>query len=93
MTTALGIDVGAEGGVLYKAVELSLARWKLAFSDGERRRERTIEAGDLAALAEEVDWAKPQSTFGDCRLTLATAAAAIPAAFLAFTFSEPANAP
>jgi transposase len=58
MTTALGIDVSAEGSVLYMAVELSLARWKLAFSEGERRRERTIEAGDLAALELEVGRAK-----------------------------------
>lgn len=58
MTTALSIDVSAEGGVLYMALELSQARWKLAFGDGQRRRERTIEAGDLMALEWEVARAK-----------------------------------
>lgn len=62
MTTALQIDVNAKGGVLYMALELSLARWKLAFSEGQRRRERTIEAGDLAAL--ELEIARAKTRFG-----------------------------
>ena len=46
--------------VLYLAFELSSAHWKLGFTTGlgRRPRERTIKAGDLIALQEEIRRAK-----------------------------------
>jgi transposase len=40
--------------VLYISLELSDKRWKLTFGDGQRKRERTIAAGDLKAFQEEL---------------------------------------
>ena len=47
-------------GRLYLAFELSLASWKLGFSDGEctRARIRTIKAQDFEALGEEIRTSK-----------------------------------
>jgi transposase len=39
---------------LYMSLELSDAKWKLTFGDGQRRRERTIAAGDREAFQEEL---------------------------------------
>ena len=46
--------------VLYLAFELSNAKWKLGFTIGlgQKPRERTIDAGDLFALQEEIRLAK-----------------------------------
>lgn len=45
---------------LHMAIELSAAKWKLAFSDafGRRPRIRTIDAGDLTALQAEIEGSK-----------------------------------
>lgn len=43
---------------LYIAFELSNSKWKLMFGDGSKRRQKTIEAGDLLAFEEELDKAK-----------------------------------
>jgi transposase len=43
---------------LHLALELSDKKWKLGFSDGERKRIRNIEARNLAALSEEIQQAK-----------------------------------
>ena len=45
---------------LHVAIELSLKKWKLAFSDGRVRRPRmrTIEAGDWKRFGEEIERAK-----------------------------------
>lgn len=43
---------------LYIAFELSNKKWKLMFSDGSKRRQKTIDAGDLWAFEEELDKAK-----------------------------------
>jgi transposase len=43
-----------KAAVLYMAFELSNTKWKIRFSNGEKRRNKTIEAGDLAALSEEL---------------------------------------
>lgn len=50
-------DSGSER-VLHLALELSDAKWRLGFSDGERMRQTVIPAGDLAALSQEVAKAK-----------------------------------
>lgn len=44
--------------VLYMALELSNKRWKLAFSNGEKRRFKTIEARNQEQLREEITTAK-----------------------------------
>jgi transposase len=48
--------------VLFVAVELSDKKWKLALSDGNKRRIVTIAAGDLVTLGEAV--AKAKARFG-----------------------------
>ena len=48
--------------VLFVALELSDKKWKLAFSDGNKRRIITITAGDLVTLGEAV--AKAKARFG-----------------------------
>jgi transposase len=48
--------------VLFVALELSDKKWKLALSDGTKRRLVTITAGDLVALGEAV--AKAKARFG-----------------------------
>ena len=40
--------------LLYMAFELSNSRWKNRFSDGVKFRNRTIEAGDLVSLGDEI---------------------------------------
>lgn len=44
--------------VLYMALELSGRNWKVMFSDGERRREVTVAAGDRLALEHQMAQAK-----------------------------------
>ena len=48
--------------VLFVALELSDKKWKLACSDGNKRRIVTIAAGDLVALGEAI--AKAKARFG-----------------------------
>jgi transposase len=43
---------------LYIAFELSNSKWKLMFSDGVKRRQKTIEARDLDSLENEIKQAK-----------------------------------
>ena len=40
--------------LLYMAFELSNSKWKIRFSDGVKFRNRTIEAGDLVSLGDEI---------------------------------------
>ena len=58
MTAALQSKDNATGVVLYMALELSNKRWKLGFSNGERERQVTIEAGDWIGLNEQIHRAK-----------------------------------
>ncbi len=53
-------EYSANGQMLFLAFELSWKRWKLGFSTGlgQRPRERTIDAADLAALKREIERAK-----------------------------------
>jgi transposase len=58
MTAILQGNHNAPGQVLYMALELSNTKWKLGFSNGDKQRQVTIEAGDLAALAGQITQAK-----------------------------------
>lgn len=55
--TLRGNDSAAETR-LYMAMELSERSWKLALSDGERRRQVTVAAGELGAVFEAMSRAK-----------------------------------
>lgn len=53
-----GTESNALAPVLYMALELSNRTWRLALSDGSKRRQVTVPAGDLAKLAQAVAKAK-----------------------------------
>ena len=46
------------GGVLYMVLELSNRRWKLGFSNGLKQRQKTVAAGELGTVVEEIARAK-----------------------------------
>ena len=46
MKAALQTKDNASGDVLYMALELSNKKWKLGFSNGEKTRIKTIDAGN-----------------------------------------------
>ena len=50
---------------LYIAFELSNKKWKLIFSNGSKRRQKTIEAGDLFLFEEELGKAKSKFKMAD----------------------------
>jgi transposase len=55
--------------VLYMAMELSHKKWKLGFSNGEKLRVKTIEAGDWVALMSEIAQAKTHlHCASDCKV-------------------------
>lgn len=55
--------------VLYMALELSHKKWKLGFSNGEKLRVKTIEAGDWFALMTEITKAKTHlHCASDCKV-------------------------
>lgn len=55
--------------VLYMALELSNSKWKLGFSNGNRKRVKTIESGDWRALLSEIGQAKTKFHCPvDCRI-------------------------
>nr|VFK79136.1 MAG: Transposase [Candidatus Kentron sp. SD] len=58
MTTILRSKDYSDKAVLYMAMELSNANWKLGFSNGSRDRSVTIIAGDWKALSRQIDLAK-----------------------------------
>ena len=51
-------DDSRKGIILHLAFELSHKKWKLAFSDGEKKRTVNIEARDLEAFQEEIQKAR-----------------------------------
>ena len=53
-----GSEGNASAPVLYMALELCNTSWRLAFSDGAKRRQVAVPAADLAKLAEAVVKAK-----------------------------------
>ncbi len=48
----------ARNNTLFMGIELSKSEWRLAFSNGQTIRQRTVSAGDQKALAEEIARAK-----------------------------------
>jgi transposase len=57
-----GTEVNASAPVLYMALELSNKTWRLAFSDGVKRRQVSVPAAELLKLHEAV--AKAKERFG-----------------------------
>ena len=69
MAKILKQEDGSPERVLHLALELSNKSWKLGFSDGERIRLKSIAAGDLGSLDEELK--KTKARYGlapDCRV-------------------------
>jgi transposase len=57
-----GMEVNASAPVLYMALELSNKTWRLALSEGAKRRQVVVPAADLMKLSEAV--AKAKERFG-----------------------------
>ena len=55
MKAALQTKDSVSGDVLYMALELSNKKWKLGFSNGEKIRTKTIDAGNWDSLKEEIE--------------------------------------
>lgn len=58
MTATRGVNDTTKLDVLYMALELSNAKWRLAFGAGGRERQVVVDAGDLAGLSEQIGRAK-----------------------------------
>ena len=58
-------QVNTKNTVLYMALELSNSKWKIMFSNGFKRRQKTITAGDLSCLQQEIS--RSQETPKDSR--------------------------
>jgi transposase len=58
MKAALQTKDNASGDVLYMALELSNKKWKLGFSNGEKTRIKTIDAGHWVSLIAEIEHAR-----------------------------------
>lgn len=56
--TPLMESMASAQAVLYLAIELGVQKWHLLFGDGQRRRQRTIEARDMMSLLTEVELSK-----------------------------------
>ena len=67
MTAAYTGNVSTQSGVLHLAFELGWTHWKLAFTIGygQKPRQRTIRARDLAALEQEIAKAKKRFKLAD----------------------------
>ena len=69
MTAILQSKDSVSGAVLYMAMELSNKRWKLGFSNGERQRQVSIEAGDWNGLNDQITRAREKLGLpSDCRM-------------------------
>ncbi len=69
MTAVLQEKDSANEMVLYMAMELSNKKWKLGFSNGERERQVTIEAGDWIGLNVQIGKAKEKLKLSaECRI-------------------------
>jgi transposase len=62
MTADLQVQAYESERILYMALELSNSKWRLALSDGVHRRQKTIAAGELLGLDEEL--ARTQAKWG-----------------------------
>jgi transposase len=58
MKAILQTKDNATNPVMYMAMELSNQKWKLGFSNGEKMRVKTIDAGDWAACVAEITTAR-----------------------------------
>ena len=58
-------DNSTKINVMYIAFELSNSKWKLAFGNGIKKRLKTVKAGDMVALMEEVEKSKKHFKLGD----------------------------
>lgn len=58
MTTTACVNNNAVSNVLYMAMELSLNKWCIAFGNGLKMRQVTLESNDRLALCEEIRKAK-----------------------------------
>ena len=58
MSATLQSECYENEAVLYMALELSNRKWRVGFGDGRRRRQVTVEAGDLAGLQAEIERAR-----------------------------------
>lgn len=69
MNAILQTNDTALAGTLYMAMELSNRKWKLGFSNGEKNRIITIDAGDWPALTAAIDLAKTKlSCTTECKM-------------------------
>jgi transposase len=69
MATILKRQDSGNAAVLYLALELSNSTWKLGFSDGDKMRIKTVEAGDLEALDQEIGKSRARFRLeADCRV-------------------------
>lgn len=69
-----GTEVNASAPVLYMALELSNKTWRLALSDGVKRRQGVVPAAELMKFSEAVSKAKerfgmPAGTASGCTST------------------------
>jgi transposase len=58
MKTALQTKDSVSDDILYMALELSNKKWKLGFSNGEKTRIKTIDAGNWVSLIAEIEQAR-----------------------------------
>ncbi len=65
MSTVLQSKDNANHTILYLAFELSAKKWKLAFGNGAKVREKTIAAGDWPALLSEIAGAREKLRCSD----------------------------
>jgi hypothetical protein len=64
-TTTLQKQDTTGSAVLYMALELSNAKWKVGFSNGEKIRQVTITARDLGELEDEIEKARERFCLED----------------------------
>jgi len=64
-TQATRKDNNTEQASLYMAFELADKKWKLAFSEGSRERQREIDADEKERIWEEIEKAKARFGLGD----------------------------
>jgi len=64
MTTTRSINDTTKLDVLYMALELSNAKWRLAFGAGGRERQVVVDAGDLSGLTAAIDRAQAKLGVG-----------------------------
>ena len=64
-TQATRKDNNTEQASLYMGFELADKKWKLAFGEGSRERQREIDADEKERVWEEIERAKKRFSLGD----------------------------